>query len=145
MNVKDKLDRHIEETYHEEVYCMVPDGMEACVMGTELTNSEIDLDYCTECEHRTKADRKKDAVRHCERCDKETKHDTVTLPIVRCIMSEYRVLMHLKERISKDLGITDEKKLADEVYSEYCQNTTGGYYGPETPLFVDEFQDEEEK
>lgn len=142
MDAKEQLDRHVDETYGQEVFCMCPVGHEGDVLGTEMLGDEAEFYECPECHARTRfyADPKKTiTMLKCTACGVlgAIEGNLISLPIVRCILSEQRVLERIKERLAPDYD--NEQELADEVLSEYCQNTTGGYYGPETPIFIDEF------
>jgi hypothetical protein len=135
MDPKERLEKHIEESYDHEVFCMVPTDIVGCVLGTEYTNSEEDLAYCTVCETRGGPVRGCfEEEMNCSTCGKVTKHELVTLPVVRCILSEKRVLQQLIDEAAPD--VTN-----DDIMSHYCHNVTGGYYGPGTPIFIDELEE----
>lgn len=154
MDVKEQLERHVEETYGEEVYCMYPEGHAGDVIATRMTDSFKNFLHCTVCGMNTDmfgADipdeiwerNPKTGVatlknaQNCKECKDKTPHELLEYPIVQCILSEQRVLRTIRERLAPDYD--NEQELDDEVLSEYCTNTTGGYYGPETPSFIDEF------
>ena len=141
MTAQEKLDRHVEEAYGEDVWCMVPAGMECAVLGTEKTDAEVTVFQCNGCERISEPmqginTEEVETEYECPACKKVMEHGIVVLAVVRCIMSEQRVLAKMRED-AKGTDLTD-----DDIMSDYCHNMTGGYYGPQTPLFIDEVTQE---